>query len=241
MLYALKLFVSVATELAQVLPESLDNLEFGAKTQLWDRRVTLNLTAYRTDITGFQTTVTNGTIGVVRGYLANADVRIEGFEGELSLRPIDRFSAYSNFAYNGGTFRRFPDAPPPPGSAGITAATVNLPANCIGTLAGFNDISGARSPGISKCSLAWGCELNLPVGEGEAHLGADASYRSPFSSNATPSPFFVVDAYSIANLRAGYRKGSNLNVFAWEKKYSPRNISNFCRTSREIMDWLLAN
>ena len=209
--------VTVATELAQVRPESLNHFEVGAKTQFWDRRVTLNLTAYRTDITDYQTTVTNGTLGVVRGYLANADVRIQGFEGELSLRPIDRFNAYFNFAYNDGKFRRFPDAPPPPECTGITAASVNLPANCVGTLAGFKDISGAHFPGISKWSLAWGGEVNLPAGKGEAYLGADASYRSSFSSNATPSPFFVVDAYSIANLRAGYREGSGLNVFAWIK------------------------
>lgn len=209
--------VSVATELAQVRPESLNHFEIGTKTQFWDRRVTLNLTAYRTDITDYQTTVTNGTLGVVRGYLANADVRIQGFEGELSLRPIDRFNAYFNFSYNDGKFRRFPDAPPPPECTGMTTATVNVPANCVGTLAGFKDISGARFPGISKWALAWGGEANLPVGKGEAYLVADASYRSSFSSNATPSPFFVVDAYSIANLRTGYREGSGLNVFAWVK------------------------
>ena len=153
----------------------------------------------------------------MRGYLANADVRVQGVEGELSLRPIDRFNAYFNFAYNDGKFRRFPDAPPPPECTGISAATINLPANCVGTLAGFKDISGGRFPGISKWSLAWGGEANLPVGKGEAYLGADASYRSSFSSNATPSPFFVVDANSIANLRAGYREGSGLNIFAWVK------------------------
>ena len=209
--------LTVATELAQVRPESLDHLEIGAKTQFWDRRVTLNLTAYRTDIDDYQTTVTNGAIGVVRGYLANADVRIQGFEGELSMRPVDRFSACFNFARNDGKFRSFPDAPPPPECSGITATSVNVPTNCAGTSAGFKDISGARFPGISKWALAWGGEVNAPTGKGEVYLGADASYRSSFSSNATPSPFFVVDAYSTANLRAGYREGNGLNIFAWVK------------------------
>jgi iron complex outermembrane recepter protein len=195
--------VTVATELAQVKPERVNHFEAGVKSQFWGRRITANVTAYRTDIDDYQTTVSNGAIGIVRGYLANADVRIQGFEGELSLRPLERFTAYFNFAYNDGKFRRFPDAPVAPENTGGTAQ--------------FVDISGARFPGISKWALAWGGEVNLPAGKGEFYLGADASYRSSYSSNATPSPFFVVDAYSIANVRAGYRVGSGLNVFAWVK------------------------
>ncbi len=205
--------VTVATELAQVKPERVDHVEAGIKTQFWDRRITFNLTAYRTTIDDYQTTVSNGAIGIVRGYLANADVRIQGFEGELSLRPLDRFTAYFNFAYNDGTFRRFPDAPVAPENTG--------------GMAQFVDISGARFPGISKWALAWGGEANMPVGKGEAYLGADASYRSAYSSNATPSPFFVVDSYAIANFRAGYREGNGLNIFAWVKNAFDKDYFEF--------------
>ena len=219
--------VTVATELATVKPESVNHFEGGVKAQFWGRRVTANLTAYRTDIDNYQTTVTNGAIGIVRGYLANANVRIQGVEGELSVRPSDRFTAYLNFAYNEGKFTRFPDAPIPPECTGITAATVNVPANCVGTLQGFKDISGARFPGVSKWALAWGGEFNLPLGKGEAYVGADASYRSSFSSNATPSPYFIVDAYAIANIRAGYRIGNDLNVFGWVKNLTGTNYFEF--------------
>ncbi len=197
--------VTPALALAQVKPESVTHFEGGVKTQFWDRRITANLTAYHTDIKDYQTTVSNGAIGIVRGYLANADVRIQGVEGEFSIRPNARFTAYLNFAYNDGIFTRFPDAPVAPEFTGGTAQSV--------------DISGARFPGVSKWSLAWGGEANVPVGANGAqiYVGADASYRSSYSSNATPSPYFLVDAYSIANFRAGYRDDSNLNVFAWVK------------------------
>ncbi len=197
--------ITVASSLAQVKPEKVDHVEAGIKTQFWGRRITANLTAYHTGIKDYQTTVSNGAIGIVRGYLANADVRIQGVEGEFSLRPTERFSAYFNFAYNDGIFTRFPDAPVAPEFTGGTAQ--------------FVDISGRRYPGISKWALAWGGEANLPVGPhgGEIYVGADASYRSSFSSNATPSPYFIVDGYSIANFRAGYRDDTNLNVFAWVK------------------------
>ena len=197
--------VTVATELAQVKPEQVNHVEAGVKTQFWDRKITANLTAYRTDVKDYQTTVSNGAIGIVRGYLANADVRIQGIEGELSIRPTERFVGYLNFAYNDGKYTRFPDAPVAPEFTGGTAQ--------------FIDISGQRLPGISKWALAWGGEFNLPVGghDAEIYVGADASYRTSYSSNATPSPYFLVDGYSIANFRAGYRDGSNWNIFGWVK------------------------
>ena len=205
--------VTVATELAQVKPERVNHFEAGLKTQWWGRRITANLTTYRTDIDDYQTTVSNGAIGIVRGYLANADVRIQGFEGEFSVRPLDRFTAYANFAYNDGKFRRFPDAPIAPENTGGSAQ--------------FVDISGARFPGISKWALAWGGEVNVPLGKGELYLGTDASYRSSYSSNATPSPYFFVDSYTIVNARAGYRVGNGLNLFAWVKNLTNTNYVEF--------------
>lgn len=221
--------VTVATSLAQVKPEEVDHFEAGVKTQFWDRKITVNLTAYHTKIKDYQTTVSNGAIGIVRGYLANADVRIQGVEGEISIRPTDRFTGYLNFAYNDGIFSRFPDAPIPVECTGVTAATSALPGICQGTIAGFKDISGAQFPGVSKWSLAWGGEFNLPIGGNEAqiYVGADASYRSSYSSIATPSPYFVVDGYSIANFRAGYRDGNNWNIFGWVKNALKANYLEF--------------
>ena len=221
--------VTTATALATVKPEQVDHFEAGVKTQFWDRKITVNLTAYHTKIKDYQTTVSNGAIGIVRGYLANADVRIQGVEGEISIRPTDRFTGYLNFAYNDGIFSRFPDAPIPVECTGVTAATSALPGICQGTIAGFKDISGAQFPGVSKWSLAWGGEFNLPVGGNGAQLyvGADASYRSSYSSIATPSPYFVVDGYSIANFRAGYRDGNNWNVFGWVKNALKENYLEF--------------
>jgi iron complex outermembrane recepter protein len=212
---------AIAFNLVQVKPEQVNHFEAGVKAQFWGRRITTNITAYRTNIDDYQTTVTNGSLGVARGYLANADVRIEGFEGEFIVRPTDWFNAYANIAYNNGTFRRFTEAPIPPECTGATASTALNVINCatINVANGNKDISGARFPGISKWSLAWGGEASLPIGgnESQLYVGADASYRSAYSSNATPSQFFNVDAYSIANFRAGYRDGNDWNVFGWVK------------------------
>jgi iron complex outermembrane receptor protein len=237
--------VTVATSLAQVRPEEVDHFEAGVKTQFWDRKITVNLTAFHTKVKDYQVTVSNGAIGVVRGYLANADIRIQGVEGEISIRLTERFVGYVNFAYNDGIYTNFPDAPIPPectnNYSAANPAPASLPQNCATiarlavagstktTLQAFKDISGQQLPGISKWALSWGGEFNLPIGSNEAqiYVGADASYRSSYSSNATPSPYFVVAGYSIANFRAGYRDGNNWNVFGWVKNALKANYLEF--------------
>ncbi len=104
-------------------PETVDHFEIGLKSQFWDRRITLNLAAFRTDISDYQATVFNGQLGVLRGFLANAGkVRSQGLEADFRIRPSDRFSAYASAAYTDAKYVTFVDAPCPPELAGGTTA-----------------------------------------------------------------------------------------------------------------------
>jgi len=90
------------------------------------------------------------------------------------------------------------------------------------------DISGQWLPGISNWAFSYGAEYNLPAKlfgkDGEVYLGADASSRSRFSSNASRSIYTDIDGYTLANFRLGFRTDEGLNVFGWvrnafDKKY----------------------
>jgi iron complex outermembrane receptor protein len=204
-----------------VKPESVAHYEVGVKSQLWDRRITLNLGAFRTDIEDYQALVSNGQFGVQRGYLANAEsVRTQGLEWDLSVRPSERFSAYVGGSWTDATYRSFPDAPCPPElSGGGTGAVIgapgapgtNSPANC--------DISGQRLPGVSDLVVSYGLEGNAPVTfleqEGQLYAGVDANSRTDFSSNPTPSIYTTVAGYTIVNFRAGFRTDDGFNIFGW--------------------------
>jgi iron complex outermembrane receptor protein len=215
-----------------IKPEDVSHFEGGLKTQFWDRRATLNLSAFRTDIKDYQATVTNGQLGVLRGYLANAGkVRSQGFEFDFSVRPGQRFNAYVNGAYTDAEYKRFVDAPcPPERSGGTTVAAGQVP-SAPGTPGGLSpancDISGQRLAGVSKWSLSFGAEANTPARllgkEGEVYLGYDGSYRSGFSSNASPSIYTYVDGYSLSNFRAGFRIEDGLNVYAWVRNAFDEN------------------
>jgi iron complex outermembrane receptor protein len=215
----------------QIKPEKVDHFEIGLKTQFWDRRATFNITGFYTKIKDFQASVSNGQGTTVRGYLANADrVSSKGVEADFSIRPSDRFSAYVSGAYTDAKFDSFCDAPPPPELAGGTAlpgvagdkcAFVGTP-SAPGTPGGFSppvyDASGAPLPGVSKWAFSWGAEVNQPSSlfgeDGQFYLGYDASYRSRWSSNPSPSIYTWVDGYSLHNFRAGFRT-DKFDIFGW--------------------------
>ncbi len=208
----------------QIKPEDVNHFEGGLKTQFWGRRATLNLAAYRTDIKDYQATVTNGQLGVLRGYLANAGkVRSQGVEVDFQVQPNERVRAYASGAYTDAKYIRFVDAPCPPELAGGTTVGPGQTPSAPGTPGGLSpancDISGQRLPGVSKWSLSFGGEVNAPGGflgkQGEFYLGYDGSYRSDFSSNASPSAYTWVDGYALSNFRAGFRTPEGLNVFGW--------------------------
>ena len=209
---------------ATVKPETVNHYEAGLKTQLLDRKLTFNLAAFRTDISDYQALVNNGQLGVLRGYLANAEkVRTQGFEWDLSLRPSDRFNAYVNGTWNDATYRKFVDAPCPPELSGGTTATGTQVPGAAGVAGALSpaacDISGQRLPGVSKWSLSYGAEANAPVTllgrEGEVYLGVDGSFRTAFSSNPSPSAYTWIDGYALTNLRLGFRTPGGFNLFGW--------------------------
>ena len=208
-------------QFASVKPERVNHYEAGLKSQFAGRSVTINLAAFRTDIGNYQAVVNNGAVSALRGYVDNAEsVRSQGFEWDASWRPSRRFNVYLNGAYTDAKYRRFTNAPCPPELSGGGAGTpigaagtpgTNSPATC--------DISGQVLPGVSKWSLSYGAEGNVPASlfgkEGEVYLGAEGSYRSRFSSNASPSQYTWIDGYSLVNFRFGWRSKDGINAFVW--------------------------
>ena len=207
-----------------IRPEDVSHLEAGLKTRLPGLDAIVNLALFRTEIRDYQATVTNGQLGVLRGYLANAGrVRSQGAEIDASIAPTAFFSAYVNAAWADASYVRFVDAPCPPELSGGTTAAAGQAPSPPGTPGGVSpancDISGARLPGVSEWSFTYGAETRRPAAffgrQGEVYLGLDGSWRSDFSSNASPSAYTNVKAYGLAGLRAGFRAEEGLEVFAW--------------------------
>ncbi|WP_298190655.1 TonB-dependent receptor [Novosphingobium sp.] len=217
-------------DLATIKPESVNHYEVGIKTQFLDRKATFNISAFRTDISNYQAQVSNFAVGVIRGYLANAEkARSQGVEFDASFRPSERFNIYGNGAYTDAKFVSFKNAPCPPELSGGSAQPLDAngvptaPASPAGTPGGVSpaqcDISGAQLPGVSKWAFSYGAEGNVPVKlfgkEGQLYLGFDGNYRSAWSSNASPSAYTNVDGYALSNFRLGFRTEGGIDIFGW--------------------------
>ncbi len=197
---------------ATVRPEDVRHIEVGVKTDPFPG-VTANLTVYDTEVKDFQTQVVNADVGVLRGYLANADkARVRGAEFDGNARVGDNLSFFGAAAYTDGIYVSFPDAPPPLEDTGGPQV---------------KDISGSDLPGISKWAFALGGEYvsrGTILGRAGEFFGAvDASYRSSFSSSATASKYLVVDGYSLLNARVGFRWADGWTVSLWSRNLLDRD------------------
>jgi iron complex outermembrane receptor protein len=195
-----------ALDAAVVRPEDERHIEVGIKTELMPG-VTANLTMFNTDIDDFQTQVVNANVGVLRGYLANAEkVRVRGVELDANARISRHATFYMSTAYNDGEYVSFKDAPPPLEETGG---------------AQVKDISGSDLAGISKWALSFGGEYSNPVTvlgrAGDLFGAVDVSYRSSFSASATASRYLVIDGYSLVNARVGFRWSDGWAVSLWAR------------------------
>ena len=196
---------------ATVKPEDVRNIEVGLKTSIG--RVIANLSAYHTVIDDFQAQVTNASVGVLRGYLANAEkVRVRGAEFDATARLHRDVALYSAVAYTDGRYVTFRDAPAPLEDTGGPQS---------------KDISGSVLPGISKWALSAGGEYargtSLLGQSGHVFGAVDVSYRSSFSSSASFSRYLVVDGYQLVNARLGFRAADGWTVFVWSRNLLDKN------------------
>ncbi|WP_420822880.1 TonB-dependent receptor [Sphingomonas solaris] len=212
-----------------VKPEKVNHYEVGLKTQFLDRRATLNLSGFWTEINDYQATVTNGQLGVLRGYLANAQkVRVRGFEADFSVRPVQGLNLYASGAFTDHEYVKFTDAPCPPElSGGSTGAVASAPGTPGGVSPANCNISGQWLPGISKWSASFGGEYAVPVrligDDAQTYLGVDGSYRSKFSSNPSRSAYTDIAGYALFNVRAGFRTENKWDLFGWVRNVFDKN------------------
>lgn len=179
-------------------PETVDHYEIGLKSELFDRRLIANAAVFQTDVTDFQTTITEQTPNAVafRTYNSNIPkVRSRGIEADLVWFVSDTVRATASFAKIDAEYVEYTNAPQAP---------ENL------NLGPVQDLSGQPLAGVPDLTYTLGIDAFVPLrafkdGDLELYGRADYSNRSSYFTSATNSRYAEVPGYGILNLRAGLR------------------------------------
>lgn len=191
--------------------ETVDNYELGARTSWLDRALTANITLFRMDIRGFQDRGFDGTSFIVRNA---GNLRQQGMEAELSVRPSRNFNVRGGLAYLDSEFTSYQGAS-------------NLPG-----LPGTQDLTGGRnlySPEFQgSVGFDWTGEF---AGSGLGwSISPLVSFISDFNNGGVNdgNPQNVQDGYVTANLRVSLGDLSQ----GWEIYAFGDNLTDtrFCAT-----------
>jgi outer membrane receptor protein involved in Fe transport len=160
-------------------PDKVTNYELGVKSDLLDRKLSLELSAYYIDWKDIQIQ----RVDTLGSYIANGPSAVsKGFEGSIFLRPVPGLDLYANLSYTDAHL------------------TEDLPA---GSALG---LSGDRLPLSAKWSAAAGAAYSIPLsGDWNGNLGADWRHVGN-RLGAFPNPGqarFDLGGFDTVDLRAG--------------------------------------
>jgi iron complex outermembrane receptor protein len=160
-------------------PEILDATEIGIKSELFNKRVRLNLDAFYYNYQDIQLFV-----GVFGGSIVknSAGAHTKGVEGDLTVVPIDNLTLNASMAYLDG---RYTDDP---GAAAITANGVTLPA--------VND-AGKHTPNTPPFTGAFNASYEIDTPYGSFRPAGSVVYNNGYYWQ--PDNRLVQPAYTLIN------------------------------------------
>lgn len=176
--------------------ETVQNFELGVKSELFDRRLRLNVTGFYTKFKDFQTQqLTTGAIGFLT---ANAGgLRSQGVEVEATVKPIRALTLNAGVTYADTVFTDYQFTP-----------TVNY--------------RGLALPNAPKWSFILGANLNTPITSGLVlDASTNFSYRSKVFMIAA-DPASVQEGYGILQARVGIGPEDG----QWKIGVYGRNLTN---------------
>jgi len=191
-------------------PETLQSYEIGLKTDLFDRRVRVNIATFLSKYKDIQLTLGNCTAITGPGFGApcalpvnagNADIK--GVEVETTIRPVTGLTLDGSVSYLDFDYKKFGTY-----TAGTTTVAVGGPTNLNGPQ------YGDYAPYTPKWKWAVGAQYEIDLGKaGSLTPRFDASYQSTIYTVSANRATNRIAPYTVANGRLTWRNaGADLDV-----------------------------
>ncbi len=209
-------------------PETTEHFELGVKGNLFGGSVVFGAALYQSTISDYQTSVVqpDATSGRLLQYVSNVDeVRSKGGELEVAWSPSPRYSITALVAHIDAEYVSYPNGPCP---LELSVAA----ARC--------DLSGKPLAGAPERSWSLALDGRQPMsGALEVYWRLDYSQQSSFFTAVSDSRYSVVEAYGLANLRLGLRRGDGRWDFAlWMRNMLDEDY--FQQSSLRSTGWIAA-
>jgi iron complex outermembrane receptor protein len=209
-------FNHLARDAKPLDPETSNAYEIGLKNQFFDRRLVLNLAAFKADYEGFQTNFYDVVAGTIVSRLINAgDVGTKGFEGDFQARPLKNLTLSGGFANVNARIKQF-------------ICPVGAPTTCADAV---NGKPLAYAPKW-KYNLAADYRIETPSLPFDIGLGAGYNWRSGTQYDINQSPFAVQPSYGLLDASVSLVDRDN----RWKLSVVGRNLGDKFYTTARIVD-----
>lgn len=207
-------------------PEEPEQYEIGVRSQWFDRRFTMNLTAFHIDNKNFQERVSqlDPVTNVFVGDFRNIHIRSKGAEAEFALRPLQGLTIDASVAYTDATYQDgFQNCPPDRlvDANGNSALAPSQAQAAAGQCFAFIDGLGRSSPQLSldglqiANSLEWqynaSAGYRFPVTSAGDELGVQLKYRwqDEQQSQSDQRRGTITQAYGITDLVLSFNEAND--------------------------------
>jgi iron complex outermembrane receptor protein len=169
-------------------PEELDSYEVGLKTELFDRKMTANISAFHYNYGNIQILAVerSPTVGVVQRIVNGDAIKINGVELEMGFRPS------SQLTFNG--------------SLGYLDAKYSSQIVDIGF--GPVDLKGVRKDYAPRWTGYFATDYRVPLDQGasgELVFGGSVNYKGAMATNPVDNPVGYQRQYALVDASITYR------------------------------------
>ena len=198
-------------------PETVIQYEAGAKADLLDRRLRLNVAAFHTDYSDLQVASFYPVPGTANFayYIKNvADADIDGFEVEVTAVPVDGLTLSANYGYTKFDYITTPPGVVNPSYRPKHSGAINLNYQ-------FPEVGGGIQPTLDVNARYTGDQFLVPAAGNSVPYALNPGLVNALSKNSS----WIVDArFTLAQIPLA---GSKAKVSLWSKNLTNnRDLAN---------------